>query len=95
MRKPTEWGRGSKTGVQLLSPPSQCRSAHAQQWSQTVPSIKKSKKIKKQKKQKRQKKKKEKINSLDEHSDKTRLESWLLGLRQTAPFTSLASVSHN
>lgn len=92
MRKPTEWGRESKTGVQLLSPLSQCRSAHAQQWNQTVPSIKKSKKSKKQK---RQKKKTEKINSLDEHSDKTRLESWLLGLRQTAPFTSLASVSHN
>lgn len=40
------------------------------------------------------KKEKEK-NSLDEHSDKTRLESWLLGPRQTAPFTSLASVSHD
>lgn len=40
-------------------------------------------------------KKKRKKNSLDEHSDKTRLESWLLGPRQTAPFTSLASVSHD
>lgn len=72
---------------------SQCRSAHAHRWSQTVPSIKKWKKSKKQKR--RKKKRKKNINSLDEHSDKTRLESWLLGLRQTAPLTSLASVSHD
>lgn len=61
------------------------------------PDCAKYQKMKKKYKKKKQKilKKKRKKNSLDEHSDKTRLESWLLGPRQTAPFTSLASVSHD
>lgn len=86
-------GRQDGTGVQLLSPPSAdlLMPIGGARLCQVSKNEKKNIKKKKQKILKKKRKK----NSLDEHSDKTRLESWLLGPRQTAPFTSLASVSHD
>lgn len=86
-------GRQDGTGVQLLSPPS--ADLLMPIGGARLCQVSKNEKKNKYKKNKKDFKKEKEKNSLDEHSDKTRLESWLLGPRQTAPFTSLASVSHD